>query len=172
MSNSLSNAEELYANLLEQLKDQIAQGASFELVGLASGGAWVAERLARDLGLTHYGVINVSFHRDDYAEKGMRALNSAQGLSTKLPFNVDGSHIILIDDVLDTGRTVRAALNELFDYGRPAKVNLAVLADRHRRQLPIDATFKGAKVSVPDEQILVLAQGESGGFTFDLEGKA
>jgi pyrimidine operon attenuation protein/uracil phosphoribosyltransferase len=111
----------------------------------------------------------VSFHRDDYAEKGVKAFNSAQGLSTKLPFDVDGAHIILIDDVLDTGRTVRAALNELFDYGRPAKVDLAVLADRHRRQLPVDATFKGAKVQVPDAQILVLEQEESGKFSFAVE---
>lgn len=169
MSNPLPNAENLYANLLSQLKAQILKDGSFELAGLASGGAWVAERLAHDLGLTKFGVINVSFHRDDYAEKGVKAFNSAEGMATKLPFDVDGANIILIDDVLDTGRTVRAALNELFDYGRPAKVYLAVLADRHRRQLPVDASFKGAKVTVLDDQILVLEKTSEGFFAFSLE---
>jgi pyrimidine operon attenuation protein/uracil phosphoribosyltransferase len=93
-------------------------------------------------------------------------------MSTKLPFDVEGAHIILVDDVLDTGRTVRAALNELFDYGRPAKVDLAVLADRHRRQLPIDATFKGAKVELADTHILVLDQLEQGHFVFTTENKS
>lgn len=171
MSNSLPNAEELYLNLLRQLKVQVAQGANFELAGLASGGAWVAQRLAKDLNFPHFGVINVSFHRDDYAEKGIKAFNSAQVLSTKLPFNVDGAHILLIDDILDTGRTVRAALNELFDYGRPAKVDLAVLADRHRRELPVDATFKGARVKVLNEEILVLELSNDGSFRFDVERK-
>ncbi len=92
-------------------------------------------------------------------------------MSTKLPFEVEGAHIILVDDVLDTGRTVRAALNELFDYGRPAKVDLAVLADRHRRQLPVDATFKGAKVTVADDQILVLEQLDDGRFSFSAEAQ-
>lgn len=170
-ANQMPQAEELYQALLSQLKSQQHAGANFELAGLASGGAWVAERLAKDLGLPHHGVINVSFHRDDYSEKGVKAFNSAEGMSTKLPFEVEGAHIILVDDVLDTGRTVRAALNELFDYGRPAKVDLAVLADRHRRQLPVDATFKGAKVKVADEQILVLDQADNGRFEFTTEIK-
>ena len=164
-------AEDLYQTLLQQLKQQQSLGNKFELAGLASGGAWVAERLAKDLGRPLYGVINVSFHRDDYAEKGVKAFNSAKGMSTKLPFDVEGAHVILVDDVLDTGRTVRAALNELFDYGRPAKVDLAVLADRHRRQLPVDATFKGAKVSLADDQILVLDQADDGQFLFTTETK-
>lgn len=165
------SAEDLYQSLLSQLKAQQQAGASFELAGLASGGAWVAERLAKDLGLPHHGVINVSFHRDDYAEKGVKAFNSAEGMATKLPFDVEGAHIILVDDVLDTGRTVRAALNELFDYGRPARVDLAVLADRHRRQLPVDATFKGVKVAIPDAHILVLEQDSDGKFFFAAETK-
>jgi pyrimidine operon attenuation protein/uracil phosphoribosyltransferase len=169
--SSIPNAEDLYQTLLNQLKEQKKISANFELAGLASGGAWVAARLARDLGLDHHGVINVSFHRDDYSEKGVKALNSSEGMSTKLPFDVEGAHIILVDDVLDTGRTVRAALNELFDYGRPAKVDLAVLADRHRRQLPVDATFKGAKVKVPHEQILALEQSDDGRFSFTSEAQ-
>jgi pyrimidine operon attenuation protein / uracil phosphoribosyltransferase len=169
---TIPNAEDLYQVLLTQLKNQQTVSPNFQLAGLASGGAWVAERLAKDLDLATHGVINVSFHRDDYSEKGVKAFNSAEGMSTKLPFEVEGAHIILVDDVLDTGRTVRAALNELFDYGRPAKVDLAVLADRHRRQLPVDATFKGAKVQVADEQILVLDQSEDGRFVFTTEIKS
>lgn len=171
--SSIPNAEDLYQTLLNQLKEQKKISASFQLAGLASGGAWVAERLAKDLQLPTHGVINVSFHRDDYSEKGAKAFNSAEGMSTKLPFDVEGAHIILVDDVLDTGRTVRAALNELFDYGRPAKVDLAVLADRHRRELPVDATFKGAKVKMADQQILVLEKDEQNGrFSFVTENKA
>jgi pyrimidine operon attenuation protein/uracil phosphoribosyltransferase len=166
---NIPQAEDLYHRLLEQLKKQKSAGSNFQLAGLASGGAWMVERLAKDLGLPSYGVINVSFHRDDYAEKGVKAFNSAEGMSTKLPFDVESAHIILVDDVLDTGRTVRAALNELFDYGRPAKVDLAVLVDRHRRQLPVDATFKGAKVRIADDQILVLEQTEQGQFAFATE---
>ncbi len=169
---TIPNAEDLYQVLLTQLQNQQKFSPNFQLAGLASGGAWVAERLAKDLSLPAYGVINVSFHRDDYSEKGVKAFNSAEGMSTKLPFEVEGAHIILVDDVLDTGRTVRAALNELFDYGRPGKVDLAVLADRHRRQLPVDATFKGAKVQVADEQILVLDQSEDGRFVFTTEMKS
>ncbi len=168
---AIPKAEDLYQALLTQLSNQKSLGVNFQLAGLASGGTWIAERLAKDLQLPSYGVINVSFHRDDYSEKGVKAFNSAEGMSTKLPFEVDGTHIILVDDVLDTGRTVRAALNELFDYGRPAKVDLAVLADRHRRQLPVDATFKGAKVNVANDQILVLEQSEEGQFLFTTETK-
>ncbi|QWD80606.1 bifunctional pyr operon transcriptional regulator/uracil phosphoribosyltransferase PyrR [Polynucleobacter sp. MWH-Spelu-300-X4] len=171
MTTNMPQAEDLYQALLNQLKKQKSLGDNFQLAGLASGGAWVAERLAKDLNLLAYGVINVSFHRDDYADKGVKAFNSAEGMATKLPFDVEGAHIILVDDVLDTGRTVRAALNELFDYGRPSKVDLAVLADRHRRQLPVDATFKGAKVNVADDQILVLDQADDGKFLFTTEAK-
>jgi pyrimidine operon attenuation protein/uracil phosphoribosyltransferase len=164
------NAESMYDQLLQQIKS-IQSSSEFKLVGLASGGAWVAQRLAKDLGIKEVGIINASFHRDDYAEKGLKALNSAQDMATHLPFDVSGAHIILVDDVLDTGRTVRAALNELFDYGRPSKVDLAVLADRHRRELPIDATFKGGKVHVAPDQILSLEQLINGQWQFLTESK-
>ena len=149
------NAESLYKKLLENLRSRLQCG-SFELAGLAMGGAWIAERLAKDLNLPHFGVINVAFHRDDYAEKGMAALRTADTMPTQLPFDVNGANIILIDDVLLTGRAVRAALNELFDFGRPAQVELMVLADRGKRELPITANFVGEVIQVPDQQILVL----------------
>jgi pyrimidine operon attenuation protein/uracil phosphoribosyltransferase len=110
------NAEALYQDLLRHLKEGLLSKASITtvyLAGLAIGGAWIAKRLAKDLNLSQYGVINVSFHRDDYAEKGVRALESANSMPTELKFDVNNAHIVLIDDVLFTGRTVRAALNEL-----------------------------------------------------------
>ena len=133
------------------------------------GGAWIAQRLAQDLELPHYGVINVAFHRDDYAEKGMTALRTSSTMPTKLPFDVNGANIILIDDVLFTGRTVRAALNELFDFGRPAQVELMVLADRGKRELPISANFVAEAIKVSDQKILVLEKDAAGKFSFQLE---
>jgi len=162
------NAESLYQKLLENLRSRLQCGP-FELAGLAMGGAWIAERLAQDLGLSHFGVINVAFHRDDYAEKGMTALRAAGTMSTHLPFDVNSANIILIDDVLYTGRTVRAALNELFDFGRPAQVELMVLADRGKRELPISANFAGETIEVPDQKILVLEKDAAGKFSFQLE---
>ena len=164
------NAELLYEKLLDALRKRKQQG-SFELAGLAMGGVWIAERLAKDLGLSHYGVINVAFHRDDYAEKGMTALRTASTMTTNLPFDVNGANVILIDDVLFTGRTVRAALNELFDFGRPAQVELMVLADRGNRELPVSANFVGEQVQVSDKQILVLEKDSAGKFSFQLEGR-
>jgi pyrimidine operon attenuation protein / uracil phosphoribosyltransferase len=167
----MMNAEFLYLKLLESLRVKM-QSESFELAGLAMGGAWIAERLAQDLKLPHFGVINVAFHRDDYAEKGMTAIRTANTLPTQLPFDVNGAKVILIDDVLLTGRTVRAALNELFDFGRPAEVELMVLADRGKRELPIAANFVGEQVTVPDHQILVLEKDADGRFAFQLEERA
>jgi pyrimidine operon attenuation protein/uracil phosphoribosyltransferase len=141
------DAEALYQKLLANLQGKLAktnQTKAIEIAGLAIGGAWIAERLARDLGLAHFGVINVAFHRDDYAEKGLAAMRSADGMATHLPFKVNDAHIVLIDDVLLTGRTVRAALNELFDFGRPASVELMVLADRGTHfNLPAGADTNG-----------------------------
>jgi len=162
------NAELLYEKLLAHLRTR-AKSGPFELAGLAMGGAWIAERLAKDLSLPHYGVINVAFHRDDYAEKGMTALRTASTMSTQLPFDVNGANVILIDDVLLTGRTVRAALNELFDFGRPAQVELMVLADRGNRELPVGANFVGEVVQVPEGQILVLEKDAADKFSFQLE---
>jgi pyrimidine operon attenuation protein/uracil phosphoribosyltransferase len=168
------NAEALYQDLLKHLKGGLFQKVSHQttpvyLAGLAIGGAWLAERLARDLSLTQYGVINVSFHRDDYAEKGVRAIETANTMPTKLPFDVNHAHIVLLDDVLFTGRTVRAALNELFDFGRPAKVSLMVLADRGERELPVSADFASQTVILPESQILVLEQNQGNQFSFVIE---
>lgn len=108
------------------------------LVGIHSGGVWIAGRLKELLGLPEeIGLIDVSFYRDDFAEKGLHP----QVKPTAINFEVEGRHLILVDDVLYTGRTTRAAINELFDYGRPAAIELAVLADRGGRELPIAAQY-------------------------------
>ncbi|MCX7244319.1 MAG: bifunctional pyr operon transcriptional regulator/uracil phosphoribosyltransferase PyrR [Burkholderiales bacterium] len=172
-------AEVLYRKLLVELQAHL-EGASVNLgaaqinqpiflAGLAVGGAWLAERLAKDLALPQFGVINVAFHRDDYAEKGLSAMRSASSMPTHLPFEVNGAHIILIDDVLSTGRTVRAALNELFDFGRPAQVELMVLADRGKRELPIAADFVAEFIDLPEQQILALEKDADGHFHFHIE---
>ena len=138
------------------------------LVGVTSGGAWLAERLHRELGLEgEPGIISSAMHRDDYASRGLAA--TAQ---TKLDFDVNGAHILLLDDVLYTGRTIRAVLNELFDYGRPACVQLAVLVDRGGRELPVQADFAAARVALPDDQLLELARDDQGRFSFKVEKAA
>jgi pyrimidine operon attenuation protein / uracil phosphoribosyltransferase len=168
------DAEALYRALLDQIHtvygDEPA-AAGIVLAGIHSGGAWLAERLAHDLKLPDFGVVNVALHRDDYAKKGLHS----QASPTSLPFAVDGARIVLVDDVLYTGRTIRAALNELYDYGRPASVELAVLADRGGRELPVAARFVGGTVNVPADATLVLAR-EAGSaparFTFHTEARA
>nr|WP_230680852.1 bifunctional pyr operon transcriptional regulator/uracil phosphoribosyltransferase PyrR [Paracidovorax cattleyae] len=133
-----------------------------QLAGIASGGAWLAERLQQDLGLPgEAGVLSSALHRDDFFQRGMAA--SAQ---TRLGFEVNGADILLLDDVLYTGRTIRAVLNELFDYGRPARVRLAVLVDRGGRELPVQAEFAAARVALPGTQSLALARADGGAFHF------
>ncbi|MFT3962668.1 bifunctional pyr operon transcriptional regulator/uracil phosphoribosyltransferase PyrR [Propionivibrio sp.] len=129
------------------------------LVGIHSGGAWVARRLKELLGLPgEIGLIDVSFYRDDFGEKGLHP----QVKPTSIPFEVEGRPLILVDDVLFTGRTTRAAINELFDYGRPASVRLAVLADRGGRELPIYAEFCAWQAELADAQELVLEPDAAG----------
>ncbi|HEX7890659.1 MAG TPA: bifunctional pyr operon transcriptional regulator/uracil phosphoribosyltransferase PyrR [Ramlibacter sp.] len=157
------DAEALYRELLRGV--QKLHRGDMRLVGVTSGGAWLAERLQKDMGLAgEPGVISSAMHRDDFARRGLSA--TAQ---TKLDFDVNGAHILLLDDVLYTGRTIRAVLNELFDYGRPASVQLAVLVDRGGRELPVQADFAAARVSLPAAQSLALARNAAGQFTFDVE---
>ncbi len=160
------NAEALYKELLRGARGLCA--ANTRLVGIPSGGAWLAERLHRDLGLSgEPGTVSSVMHRDDFAQRGLSA-----GGQTQLPFEVDGADILVLDDVLYTGRTLRAVLNELFDYGRPARVQLAVLVDRGGRQLPVQADFAAARVALPESQSLALARDAAGAFSFRVENKA
>jgi pyrimidine operon attenuation protein / uracil phosphoribosyltransferase len=111
------------------------------------------------------GTISSAMHRDDFAQRGLSA-----GGQTVLPFDVNGAHILVLDDVLYTGRTIRAVINELFDYGRPASVKLAVLVDRGGRELPVQADFAAARVALGDKQSLALARSDAGVFSFNVEG--
>ena len=161
------DAESLYAELREGVRQLLKTDAA--LVGIWSGGAWLAERLQRDLGLPGaHGVISSTLHRDDFSARGLASSTDA----TNLPFAIDGRHIVLVDDVLFTGRTVRAVVNELFDFGRPASVTLAVLVDRGGRELPVAAAFAAARVVLPAAQRLSLAKGEDAAFSFTVRESA
>lgn len=165
-SSSTLDAEALYATLLAQVKAGLAGASDPAIVGIHSGGAWLAERLAADLGLTaRFGVLDVSFYRDDFAKKGLHA----DVKPTQINFDVAGATLLLVDDVLYTGRTTRAAINELFDYGRPARIMLAALVDRGERQLPVAADFVAAKVTVEPGQALVLQRADDGKFTLTVK---
>lgn len=166
MSNliPLPDAEAQCRQLAELIRPRLPKNPA--LVGIYSGGAWIAERLKALLGLTEeIGMIDVSFYRDDFSEKGLHP----QCRPTVIPFDVEGRHVILVDDVLYTGRTTRAAINELFDYGRPAAVELAVLADRGGRELPVAATWGAWEVNLEIGQNLVLSRDERGQLAWRLE---
>jgi len=160
------DAEALYTELLSGVRSLVRPDTV--LVGIWSGGAWLAERLHADLGLQGAaGVISSTLHRDDFSARGL----AGGGDATRLPFSIDDAKILLIDDVLFTGRTIRAVVNELFDFGRPRSVDLAVLVDRGGRELPIQASFAAAKVTLPPEQRLTLARSPEGRFVFSFKAK-
>lgn len=160
------DAEALYQTLLAQVRSGLAGVQDAAIVGIHSGGAWLAERLAADLGLQQrLGSIDVSFYRDDYAKKGLHP----DVKPTNIGFNVDRANIVLVDDVLYTGRTTRAAINVLFDFGRPARIMLAALADRGGRELPVAADFVATKVDLDRTQSLVLARAADGQFSLTIE---
>ena len=160
------DAEALYLVLRQRVGKLLAAAPDLVLVGIWSGGAWLVTRLHTDLGLPGQpGVISSALHRDDFGERGMASGSDA----TKLGFAIEGQHILLIDDVLFTGRTIRATINELYDFGRPASVALAVLVDRGGRQLPIEPVFAAAKVDLPSTQRLSLARDEAGRISFTVK---
>jgi pyrimidine operon attenuation protein/uracil phosphoribosyltransferase len=160
------DAEALYRTLLEQVRAGLAGVPDAAIVGIHSGGAWLAERLAADLGLQgRLGFIDVSFYRDDYAKKGLHP----DVKPTRIDFNADGATILLVDDVLYTGRTVRAAINVLFDYGRPQRIMLAALADRGGRELPVAADFAGTHADLQPGQSLSLSRDDAGQLSLKIE---
>ncbi|HNT38516.1 MAG TPA: bifunctional pyr operon transcriptional regulator/uracil phosphoribosyltransferase PyrR [Rubrivivax sp.] len=156
------DAEALYAELRAGVRGLLQADAA--LVGIWSGGAWLAEQLHADLALPgRPGVISSALHRDDFGSRGLAAAPA-----THLPFEVEGRPIVLVDDVLYTGRTIRAVVNELYDFGRPASVRLAVLVDRGGRELPIEAAYAAARLVLPSTQSLQLARDEGGRFSFSV----
>lgn len=141
--------------LLERLGDSLAEVLAERgieqpaMIGIHTGGVWVAERLHRRLALSEpLGTLDIAFYRDDFSRIGMQP----QVRRSQLPFEVEDRHIVLVDDVLYTGRSVRAALNEIFDYGRPASVLLAILVDRGERELPVQPDACGQRIHLPAGQ--------------------
>ena len=161
---NLPNAETLFETLAERIKPLTK--ANTAIVGIHSGGAWLAERLLPLLGKNlEHGILDVSFYRDDFNERGLHS----ETKPSQIPFEVQDKHIILIDDVFYTGRTIRAAMNELFDYGRPASITLAVLVNRGGRELPIAPQISAFDTELADSQNLQLLRHENGTFYFTLE---
>ncbi len=148
------DVDALIGNITAELKARIEAGSEEPImIGIHTGGLWVAERLHKMLGLKQaLGALNISFYRDDFSRMGMHP----QVSPSKLPFSVDDKHIILVDDVLYTGRTIRAALNEIFDYGRPASVILVALVERSGRELPIEASIVGKHISLGSHEHIKL----------------
>jgi pyrimidine operon attenuation protein/uracil phosphoribosyltransferase len=142
--------------------------ANTALVGIYTGGVWLAKRLHQDLEVTlPLGTLDVSFYRDDFGQIGLHP----QVKPSDIPFEVEGSHIILVDDVLYTGRTIRAAINELFDYGRPASIRLAALIDRGGRELPVTAQYVGAELALSLDKMLALEKDIDGRLSLSLYNK-
>jgi pyrimidine operon attenuation protein/uracil phosphoribosyltransferase len=141
--------EQALARMTGELKPLLARDPL--MIGIHSGGVWVAEELRKRLGLkSPLGTLDISFYRDDFTRIGL----NPQVRASDLPEDVVDRHIVLVDDVLHTGRTIRAALNEIFDFGRPASVTLACLIEREGRELPIEAAVVGAHVALqPGEHI-------------------
>lgn len=154
----LPEAEQLINTLAEAIRPHLTDATAF--VGIHTGGVWVAHRLRELLGedLPAVATLDISFYRDDFSRIGLHP----QVKPSDVPFDVEGRDVILVDDVLYTGRTVRAAMNELFDYGRPARIRLAALVDRGERELPIEAQFIGTRVTLEPNQNVQLERDAAG----------
>ena len=162
----LPDAEHLTEELARRIEPLLTERSA--LVGIHSGGAWLARRIHELLGRRlPLGTLDISFYRDDFSRVGL----NPQVKPSDIPFEVEGADIILVDDVLYTGRTVRAALNELFDYGRPARILLAVLVDRDGRELPIAAQLAGVSVALESHQHISLSRDETGRLSLSLHEK-
>jgi pyrimidine operon attenuation protein/uracil phosphoribosyltransferase len=159
----LPDAEALCAELAQRLRQDL--DAETALVGIHTGGVWVAERLHAALGLkTPLGRIDVSFYRDDFSRSGLHP----QLKPSEIPFAVEGRPMVIVDDVLYTGRTIRAAMNEIFDYGRPARIDLAVLVDRGGRELPVCPRWAGRVLQIAPDKNLQLERDGGGRLTLRL----
>jgi pyrimidine operon attenuation protein/uracil phosphoribosyltransferase len=167
----LPHAEDLLKTLAQKLKPLLVENTA--LVGIHSGGVWLMQRLLVLLedsitaSTIEHGTLDVSFYRDDYAQRGLKAENRP----SQIPFDVENKHIILIDDVFYTGRTTRAAMNELFDYGRPASITLVALVNRGGRELPIAPQIVAADIPLDAEQHLQLIQHADGKLDLELINK-
>lgn len=164
----LPTAEQLYSQLKTGIENLLKTKPAdkVHLVGIYSGGAWIVERLRKDLPLQNeVGFLSTSFYRDDFNKIGLHSQKQA----TQINFDVNDKHIIVVDDILYTGRTIRATMNEIFDYGRPASISLAVLIDRGGRQLPIAADVVGGVIPLEKGTNFVLSQNEQRLFDIEIE---
>jgi pyrimidine operon attenuation protein/uracil phosphoribosyltransferase len=154
-ASELPDAEVLYQQLALDVKQLIAEKNLQQplIIGIRTGGAWLAQRLQRALELPELGILDISFYRDDFDERGL----TAHAKGSELPDSIEDRAIILVDDVLMSGRTIRAAMNEIFDYGRPTSINLVCLLDIGQRQLPIQADLVGAKLELKAGQKVKLS---------------
>ncbi len=167
MSLTLPDAEHLCAELAERMRADLHPDTA--LIGIHTGGVWVAQRLRVALGLaTPLGSLDVSFYRDDFGRTGLHP----QLRPSDIAFEVKGRPIVIVDDVLYTGRTIRAAMNEIFDYGRPARIDLAVLVDRGGRELPVCARWTAHTLALGSTNNLQLEQDAAGKLTLRLKTEA
>ncbi len=163
MHASLPDANSLIAQLAAAIAPTLAPDTV--IIGIHTGGVWVAECLHALLKCTTpLGTLDISFYRDDFSRIGLHP----QVKPSTLPVDLEGRDILLVDDVLHSGRTVRAAMNELFDYGRPATIRLAVLVDRGDHELPIRPDFAGLTLTVPNHQNINLSRLDDGHLTLSL----
>jgi len=150
-NGSLPTVDEILSTMEQELRPMVSTDSL--IIGVHSGGVWIAERLHQSLGLsTKLGSLDISFYRDDFSRVGLHP----QVKSSHLPEVIDDRDIMLIDDVLHTGRTIRAAMNEIFSYGRPGKVRLAVLVERSGRELPVQADVVGQHLQMRDDEYVKL----------------
>ncbi len=171
MNDAITDIDQFIDAMLTEIRAAIPEDDLSELlmIGIHTGGVWIAERLHRKLNIQQpLGKLNIAFYRDDFSRIGTHP----QVTPSKLPFDIEDKHLLLVDDVLHTGRTIRAALNEIFDYGRPASVRLAVLIDRGEHELPIQADFMGKSLTLkPGEHVkLCAAENPSGDLTLEITG--
>ena len=167
--HTIATPDELLAQLAEKLKTLLSNKAIDNplMVGIHTGGLWVATKLHQQLNISEpLASLDISFYRDDFSRIGM----NPKVKPSQLPPDVDDRHIILVDDVLHTGRTIRAAMNELFDYGRPASITLVCLIERSGRELPLQADFVGQHVNLKEGEHIKLSGPEP--LTFELQQNA
>ncbi|VAW81042.1 Pyrimidine operon regulatory protein PyrR [hydrothermal vent metagenome] len=147
--NKTIDISALIDRMAGELRERVQIDEQTAMVGIHTGGVWIARQLHSLLGIeAPLGELDISFYRDDFTRIGM----NPQVRPSQLPFSVDDRQIILVDDVLHTGRTIRAAMNELFDYGRPASITLAVLVERDGRELPIEAAVTGQHMELGEQE--------------------
>ena len=161
---TLPNPETLLAKITEEIKLQLQPNSA--LVGIHSGGVWLMQRILKSIKPeVSFGTLDAALYRDDYAQRGLKS----ESKPSNIAFDVTDKHLILIDDIFYTGRTTRAAMNELFDYGRPASISLAVLINRGGAELPISPNIVGAEIVLKPNQDLQLTQDADGTLLLSLQ---